>query len=338
MIATAAVTAAFACRPEPGLGSVALARRGALHVVDLSTCRDRIVGPGGRGQVMFGRDGRARLIPFRGLWRVTTPDGALSAEVRSSGSGKSAKQTIWITNRRTHRSHPVFSETQWYKTIGPGETPGPIMLLGISSDYRWVFFTIDPGGSGSIAADGLTLRVVSTARGHPFRIARMLVYRDYLTWCGNRLVFTSGIDRVATNRKRLMVASPPRWRPRPLVAAAGRSWGSVACAADGHSLVAQSQKQSSNPSFFATHWALWRVGLDGSTRRLTSPPRDYADESPRLSRDGRSLVFVRSHKGTGKLYALRASRLAGPLLLFGNSLGYYGHHDWWFAADWSAAR
>src|SRR6266511_2907808 len=82
VIATAAVTAAFACRPEPGLGSVALARRGALHVVDLATCRDRIVGPGGRGQVMFGRDGRARLIPFRGLWPVTTPDGALSAEVR----------------------------------------------------------------------------------------------------------------------------------------------------------------------------------------------------------------------------------------------------------------
>ena len=284
----------------------------------------------------FRPDGRPHMVPFHGVERVVTPDGAISAEVRSSGKGKTAKQTIWITNTGTHKSHPVFSETQSYKTIGPGETPGPIMLLRISDDHKWVFFMIDPGGSASIAADGLTLRVVSAARGRAARIARMLPYPDYLTWCGGKIVLTSGTWRVATDRKRLLVASPSDWRPRPLAAIPNRSWGSLACAPSRQWLVAQSQRQSETPNFFATHWALWRVGLDGSTRRLTSPPRGFADESPRFSRSGTVLLFIRSRKGSGKLYALRAARVAGPLLSLGNSLGYYGHQNWWFSADWSA--
>jgi hypothetical protein len=330
-----AAATAFSCRPEPGLGSVALARQGKVHVIDLASCRDRVVGRGGEGRVTFGLDGRLHLVPFRGPARVVTPDGAMSAEVRSSGKAKTAKQTIWITNTGTHKSHPVFSETQFYKTIGPGETPGPIMLLGISNDYSWVFFTIDPGGSASIAADGLTLRVVSTARGRAVRVARMLPYPDYLAWCGRKLVFTAGGWRVATDRKRLLVASPPDWRPRPLVKKPNRSWGSVVCAPGRSWLIAQSQRQSDNPNFFATHWALWRVSLDGSTRRLTSPPPGFADESPRFSRTGGALLFVRSRKGNGRLYALRGTRQAGPLLSFGNSFGYYGHQNWWFTADWS---
>ena len=133
LIAAAASAAAFSCRPEPRLGSLALARHGSLHVVDLASCRDRVVGRGGEGRVTFRPDGRPHMVPFHGVERVVTPDGAISAEVRSSGKGKTAKQTIWITNTGTHKSHPVFSETQSYKTIGPGETPGPIMLLRIST-------------------------------------------------------------------------------------------------------------------------------------------------------------------------------------------------------------
>jgi hypothetical protein len=268
---------------------------------------------------------------------VETRDGEMSAEIRSSGTGKRAKQTIWVTNHRTPAKRAVFSESQAYKTIGPGETPGPIMLLGISGDHRWVFFTIDPGGSASIAADGLTLRVISTAGGPAFRTARMLPYADYLVWCGGRLVFTAGEWRVATDRKRLLTASPPNWRPHPLVPGRNRSWGSLVCVPNGKWLIAQSQRQSDNPRFFSTHWALWRVDLDGSTQRLTSPPTGFADESPRFSRNGATVLFVRSRKGTGRLYALRGKRFRGPLLALGNSMGYYGHQNWWFSADWSAS-
>jgi dipeptidyl aminopeptidase/acylaminoacyl peptidase len=218
---------------------------------------------------------------------------------------------------------------QHYKTTGPGETPGPIVLLRWSGDDRWIFFSVDPGGSGSIAADGLTLRVVP-AKGGPVRpLARMLLYRDYTAWCGGRLVFSAGTDRVATHNKRLLAAAAPSWRPRPLVVAPRRAWGSLTCAHDGRSVVVQSQRESNNPSFFATRWSLWRVGLDGSRTRLTSPPPGSTDESPRFSPDGRTLLFVRSRKGVGALYGLRSRNLFGPLLSLGYNLGFYGHHDWW---------
>jgi hypothetical protein len=336
VVAAALAAAAFACHPEPGLGSVALKRRGALHVIDLSTCRDRVTHPAGQGQVRFGPGGRVLLDRLDGP--RASPKGTWKAEVRATGKGKTAKETIWLTARHSGRAHAVFFETQYYKTIGPGETPGPIVLVGWSGDDRWLFFSIDPGGSGSMANDGLTLRVVSVQGGRVTRIARMLLYRDYLSWCGGHLVLTGGIDRIATHGKRLLVADPPNWRPRPLVAAPGRVWGSLACAPDGRSLVVQSQRESTNANFFATKWALWRVGFDGSQTRLTTPPRGFADESPRLSHDGRTVVFVRSRNGVGRLFAIRGRRLAGPLLLLGYNLGFYGHKDWWLNADWSAGR
>jgi hypothetical protein len=249
--------------------------------------------------------------------------------VRASGKGKTARQTIWVTDTRTNRSHPVFSETEYYKTIGPGETPGPIVLLGWSGDAKWIFFTIDPGSSASIMADGLTLRVVAAGGGSAHRLAPMLVYSDYLAWCGGRLVFTAGLDRIAIHDKALDVASPPDWRVRPLIRAPGLSFGSIVCSPDGGSVVVQSQTSSPDANFFHTRWSLWRVGLDGSTRRLTSPPSHHADESPRFA--GGILYFVRSEQGHGELFALSGRRTLGPLLSLGYRLGYYGHEDWPYA-------
>jgi hypothetical protein len=177
---------------------------------------------------------------------------------------------------------------------------------------------------------------VSARGGRTRRVAAGLLSADRLAWCGETLVMTAGTNRIATTNKRFVAAVAPAWRPRPLVRTPGRAWGSVACARDGRSLVAQSQPTSSDANFFHTHWSLWRVGIDGSRHRLTTPPRGYADESPRISRDGRTILFVRSRNGRGSLYALRGGRLVGPLLSLGYDLGYYGHHDWWATADWSA--
>ena len=323
-----------ACNPRPGLGSLALVRSGKLHLIDLATCRDRVVRTGIRGQVEFGADGRVHVVPRSTVLR--SPDGRYRATVRVAGKQRTLRDTIWVRDTRTGRSHAVFSAGAWGATTGL-DSPGPIVLLGWSGDNRWLFFAIDPGGSASIAADGLILRVVSVAGGAAHKLATMLTSRDYFRWCGGRLVFTAGGDRIATHNKRLLVARPPAWRPRPLVRARSLAWGSLACAPDGRSLVVQSQPESNNAYFFATRWSLWRVGLDGSRRRLTSPPRGYADESPRISRNGTTVLFVRSHKGVGKLYALRHGKLLGPLLTLGYSLGYYGHQDWWQTMDWSLA-
>ena len=82
---------------------------------------------------------------------------------------------------------------------------------------------------------------------------------------------------------------------------------------------------------------LWRVGLDGSHRSLTSPPAQHADESPVFSRDGKTILFIRSRNGDGKLYALRGDKVVGPLLSLGHQDGYYGHQHWWSYATWSLA-
>jgi hypothetical protein len=278
------------------------------HVrLDLATCKS--------GRAVAGR-------PSNGVLR----QGRFVAEVRASGRGKTARQTIWVTDMRTKRSRAVFSQTEYYRTTGPGETPGPIVLLGWSSDGKWIFFTIDPGSSASIMADGLTLRVVSASGGLPHRLAAMLVYSDYFAWCGGRLVFTAGNDRIAIHDKHLDVASPPDWKVRPLVRAPGRSFGSLVCSPDGRSVVVQSQPSGIDARFFVTRWSLWRVGLDGSESRLTSPPPYHADESPRFA--GNVLYFVRSERGRGALFALQGSKRLGPLLSLGYSLGYYGHQDW----------
>jgi hypothetical protein len=80
--------------------------------------------------------------------------------------------------------------------------------------------------------------------------------------------------------------------------------------------------------FFATRWSLWRVGLDGSHSVLDAPPAGWADESPRWSSDGRSLLFVRERKGHGRLWLRHDGHASGPLAPLGFSIGFYGHHDW----------
>jgi hypothetical protein len=296
-----AVLALSGCPHDASLGSLTYARGTAVHRVSLADCADRVVG---QVPVTLG---------------LTSPDGRVFARVRPSLKPK--RETIWVT--RAGRSRPVFSETEVYKKIGPGETPGPIELLGVTDG--WVFFAIDPGGSASIASDGLTLRAVSTRGGMAHALGTMLPYQDYLTWCGGRLVFTGGRDRIATDAKRLLVAGPPRWRPRPLWRLPGRTFGSLACAPDGRSVAVLSQGTSTDADFFATRWQLWRVGLDGSHTLLDRPPTGSADESPAWSPDGRSLAFVRERQGVGTLRLLGRGR---PIARLGYSLGYYGHHDW----------
>lgn len=211
----------------------------------------------------------------------------------------------------------------------PAGSPGPILLEGVSPDRKWILYSIDPGGSGSIAADGLTLKAVASTGGRSYTVSSGLAYGDYRAWCSpTTLVVTAGGDRVATDNKRLVVTGPPDWKPRTLLRDPRRAFGSVACAPDGKSVVVQEQAESKDGSFFHTRWRLWRVRLDGEHEALTTPPAGFADESPRLSPDGSTIYFVRSRRGNGKLYALRSGKVVGPLLSLGYQLGYYGHHEW----------
>ena len=312
MVAAAVAAAALSCRPEPGLGSLTYTRSGQQHVVDLATCQDRVVRP-------------SSMKPSPNV----SPDGRFVATVVVSRQGTRGTNAIVVRNRKTGATRTIYLVHESYSKI-PAGSPGPIVLNRWSGDGRWLFFAIDPQGSNSIAADGLMLQVVSARGGRPHRVAMTLAYPDYLAWCHGRLFLTGGGNRLATTNKRLLVASPPNWRARLLIRAPKRAWGSLACAPDGGSLVVQSQTHSEDYTFSATRWQLWRVGLDGSERQLTSPPPKFADDSPRFSHDGRAIFFVRSRRGIGNLFVLRGERVTGPLLPLGYVLGYYGHRDWWF--------
>ena len=310
MVAAAAAVA-LSCRPEPGVGTLVYTRSGRQHALDLGNCRDRVLRPG-----------VSKPSPF------ISPDGRFAATVVAKRNGNRGTNAIVLRNRSTGATRTIYRVPESYRSI-PAGGPGPIMLFRWSGDGRWLFFAIDPQGSASIAADGLLLQVISTKGGRPHRIGMTLAYSDYMTWCSDRLVVTGGGDRLATTNKRLLVASPPAWQARPLLETPKRAWGSVTCAPDGRSFVAQSQPTSEDYNFFATKWELWRVGMNGSRRQLRSPPPHSADESPRFSRDGRSLFFVRSRRGLGRLFTLQGERLSGPLLRIGYNFGYYGHRSWW---------
>jgi hypothetical protein len=327
-------SATESCRPNPGLGSVALWRGRLLSTIDLSTCHRRVSRAPVSGRVSFGSDGRAGVLPSSPL---LSADGRLGATVRVTGRRETTRYAIWVTDRRTGSRRSVFSEGGWGDTVNLS-SPGPIVLLAWSGDDRWVFFATDPGGSGSIAADGLILQVVSSTGGSAHRLRVALPNPDYLTWCGGQVVFTAGDSRIATEHKRVVAAAPPNWRVHLLTHAPARAWGSLTCSPDGRSVVVQSQAVSHSGSFFAAHWALWRIGFDGSQSRLTAPSPGYTDESPRYSRDGTTLMFVRTHHGRGTLYALRNGTIIGPLLSLGYSFGFYGHRDWWQTMAWSLAR
>jgi hypothetical protein len=241
---------------------------------------------------------------------VATPGLRVTAERH----GKRGSQAIVLDGR------VVLTVRESYATV-PAGAPGPIILFGVSPDRKWALYAIDPQGSASLAADGLTISAVSSSGGKPRTVEFGLSDDRYRAWCGDRLVATAGGDRITTHDKQLIVTGPPSWRATPLARATDRAWGSLACAPGGRAVVVQSQ-----PAGGSAHWALWRVGLDGSQRRLTSPPAGSADDSPSFA--GGTLYFVRSHAGSGSLYALRDGTLLGPLVSLGPDLDSFGNDEW----------
>ena len=282
--------AVVACTPHPGLATVAIRDRPALvRVVDLSTCATRT----------------RRLVAAGGAVRVV---------VRKQGT--SGRQSI-VANGRV-----VYSVRESYRSI-PGGEPGPIELLGTVDSGRWILFAIDPMSSQSLAADGLAMRVVPAAGGTPRTVTSGLLNEDYRTWCASRLVVVAGGDRISDHNKWLITARPPDWRPRVLLKSSHLAFGSLACGADGRSVVVQSAPAGGvDMARVRPGWSLWRVGFDGSRTRLTTPPRGGSDESPHVA--GSIVYFVRA----GRLFALRDRALVGPLLRLPPTDAYYGHRTW----------
>jgi hypothetical protein len=131
----------------------------------------------------------------------------------------------------TVRSQSILFKGKVLVTVS--RSRGPIELEGVSPDRGWVLYAIDPMGSASLAADGLTLRAVRVTGGRSYTVASGLLYGDYRAWCGGRLVMTVGGDRISTHNKWLIATGPPTWRARVLVRDSHVAFGSLACDGNG---------------------------------------------------------------------------------------------------------
>ena len=208
----------------------------------------------------------------------------------------------------------------------PAGSPGPIMLEGVSPNGKWILYAIDPMGSASLAADGLQLRAVSVTSGRSFPVAFGLLADGYRAWCNGKLFMTAGGDRITTHDKWLIVAGPPDWRTRVLAKDPKTAYGALACAPNG--VVVESAPATGLNMNARSQWSIWRVGLDGTRTRLTTPPKGVSDESPRVL--GSTVYFVRGES----LFALRGGKVVGPLLQMPHRDQYFGH-AWW---DYTVTR
>ena len=227
----------------------------------------------------------------------------------------------------------------------------PAWLEGFSPNGRWLLFWEDTQNSASLAADGLPLVALPLAGGRPKVMTGELHYRDYLTWCGSKLVFVLNHGgREVTLGDGIATASGPDWKPETILPAKGKiSWTSVACptqaaaARGGGGLVVAGGPAGNDEPFGHEHRSLWMVAAEphATPQQLsqTVPPVGYSDELPMWSGDGRWILFVRTRGGgigRGKLYALDPFRgdVVGPIASVGASGNYYGAYSWASQIDW----
>jgi len=223
-----------------------------------------------------------------------------------------------------------------------------------SNSANTLLFWPDEMCSGSIAADGSALFAVPATGGKPVTaVKHMLLYPDFLSWCGRRLIAAASPDRETQLDSKLVATGPPSWRQHTIEPASKLSWVSPACAPVGKLIAAAAGANIENAGFGLEHRSIWLMRPSGAiVRRLTQPPaRDLSDEAPRFSRDGRWILFVRSRvilvgtaaisRETLELVPVSVSGAAPvvPIVSFtSDDFSYYDHFDWPEEIDWYQPR
>ncbi len=226
-------------------------------------------------------------------------------------------------------------------------------FAGFSPDGRWLLYWARSICSASLSADGWPLVAVPASGGRaPVRAVRqMLLFPDFLSWCGDRLIAASTPSRETQLRSRLVTTGPPAWHQRTIAPATQLSWVSPTCAPSGSLVAAAAGPSSTHSEFGNQHRSIWLLAPGGRVvRRLTVPPAsDLSDEAPRFSRDGRWILFVRTRVVTSGLSASSRDTLelvpaagtgpaaAVPVATFtSNDFSFYDHFQWPSEIAWSA--
>lgn len=379
--------------PHAPLGVVAYIRGEALHVLDVRTCRDRVLARGVRPPVRFSGDGRYvasgdGAVVAVGGGRTTYPLGRVAAfawrpgtsalvgvtrggGVLVGGPGRPRRQILRggqgagglvfdpsgasLAIGRSRGADRQEIVTVAWPSLAVQEALsrrgfGSVTPAALARGGGWLFFWTNTQRSASIAADGLPLAVKGVALGTvgPTIVPRMLLYPDFVGWCGRSLLAVAGGDRYATHGKRILGAAPPLpargqlWRVRDVSRDRTRSWVSPACSPNGRWIASAAGPNGIERRFGEERRSVWLLARDGSQRRRLTRPGSATDELPRWSADGRYLLFVRSRGtrrpatalGTLHLVDTRTGSTFGPVAKVGPIGNYYGHYGWAEVTDW----
>lgn len=304
----------------------------------------RLYGVTGGGKLVSSSPTGGRRVVARGLGTVASvrslaisPDGRYAA-VDISRCGRAASAELATVDLRTGAVRTALRRRGEFYT-----------LAGWSPDARWLLYWPQSMCSASLAADGYPLyAVASGGGGRPVRaVAQMLLFPDFLSWCGGRLIAASTPSRETQLDSKLVQTGPPEWRQRTIDHPRSLSWVSPSCSASGRWLVAAAGRNSQNARFGAQDRSVYLLRPAGAVvRRLAQAgPADVSDEAPRFSRNGRWVLFVHTRVAIAGSSAysrdtvelMRASGAGGviPVLSFTSTdFSYYDHFDWPAETDW----
>jgi hypothetical protein len=357
-----------ACPRDAALGAVAYTRGGALHLLELGSCNDRVLVRRGASAARFSADGdyiafgrgvaevatgRVLTGPWVGTW---APRGHRMAAVTRRG-GVVVGGPGLRTKRLVADGFGATSLAWWGSSVVLGRYPRPGLWVATAGDPRlvqveplgpkdnpriagvssgWIFWWRLRGRAISANLDGRPLlgtRIGSGVSAGTFAPA-VLPSADSLAWCGRRLVVAVGADRYTTHDKRLVAFIAGNtglvWQHIDLSRDESRSWVAPTCFQS--RVAASAGRNGVETRFGDEHRAIW---LLSPRQQLTTPPAGMTDEVPRWSSDGRAIIFVRTGPtaanvtAAGKLFVVRLDgSVAGPIANLGRTGNYYGHYGW----------
>src|SRR5439155_10082047 len=156
----------------------------------------------------------------------------------------------------------------------------PRLNVRHSPDGRWLLYQTNPGGAGSIGADGMPLWVKRVSGGKPILVERSVIgWPDFVQRCGNGFVVSAGGDRYVSARNHVDVVRPPTWSPVNVSHDARYSWFSAACSPDGKWIAAARTVNREEGRFDSAERSIWLLAVDGSARRQLARTPSASDEA-----------------------------------------------------------
>ena len=301
---------------------------------------DELVGVTDGGGLVIGAPGEAPRALLPGGWGAnslaTADNGTIAVSRVASAAGGSA--SIWTLSATHPRPALAYSAPRGTEEL---------QLAQFAPGDQALAFWVNRYGSASLAEDGLPLQLVTLDHPGPVVTLSTLspVHPEAVTTCGDRLVFVAGGGREATLGKRLASAYAIDGWQAESITDGSRSAASPSCAPEGDWLAAaigpngqwHAGHEQRSIELFPMH--------NGRRIRLSIPPPGSSDESPRLTRDGRWVLFIGSRLtrdgavGAGYLISTSRpdSRPIGPLFTAGPASDYYGTYNWTEAVAFTTA-